>query len=330
MTITIGLVGAGFIGLLHARNLTASPHFELSVVAEPNEAAGDRVAQETGARVVSDWKELVDDPSLDAVLLASPAELHADQVVAFAGAGKHILCEKPLALNLEDADRAVAAAEEAGVLLQVDFNRRLDPHHAVLRQTVADGRVGAPLIVNIISRDPGLPGPDYQRAPGKMFMDTTIHDFDMARFLAGSEITEVSALSAATIDALAREADDADTTVIALRFANGALGIVDNSRQARYGYDQRAEVLGTEGMVSCGNVEDTVTSVATASGFVSPPLPTFFPERYAESFRLAVDGFARAISEGAPLPSDGRDGRAAIAVALAAETSRRERRVVSV
>ncbi|MCA0297217.1 MAG: Gfo/Idh/MocA family oxidoreductase [Actinobacteria bacterium] len=329
MTIKIGLVGAGFIGLLHARNLSASPLFELTVVAEPNEATANRVAQETGARVVADWTELVDDPLLDAVLLASPAELHADQVVAFADAGKHILCEKPLALNLEDADRAVAAAQEAGVLLQVDFNRRLDPHHAVLRTAVEEGRVGAPTIVNIISRDPGLPGPDYRRGPGKMFMDTTIHDFDMARFLAGSEITEVSALSAATIDELAREADDADTTVVALRFANGALGIIDNSRQARYGYDQRAEVLGTEGMATCGNVQDTVTAVATASGFASPALPTFFPERYAESFRLAVERFAASIVDGAPLPSDGRDGRAAIAVALAAETSRRERRVVS-
>lgn len=329
MTINIGLVGAGFIGLLHARNLAASHHFTLSVVAEPNEAAASRVAEATGALVVSDWKELVDDPTLDAVLLASPAELHADQVVAFAKAGKHILCEKPLALNLEDADRAVAAAEEAGVLLQIDFNRRLDPHHAVLRKAVEDGKIGAPLIVNIISRDPGLPGPGYKRAPGKMFMDTTIHDFDMARFLAGSEITEVSALSAATIDELARAADDADTTVITLRFANGALGIIDNSRQALYGYDQRAEVLGTEGMATCGNVEDTVTSVATASGFVAPPLPTFFPERYAESFRLVVDSFAKAITAGAKLPSDGKDGRAAIALALAAETSRRERRVVT-
>lgn len=329
MTITIGLVGAGFIGLLHARNLAASPLFTLTTVAEPNPAAARRVAEETGARVVSDWQDLLGDPSLDAVLLASPAELHSEQIVAFAKAGKHIFCEKPLALNLEDADRAVAAAEEAGVLLQIDFNRRLDPHHAVLRKAVADGKIGAPLIVNIISRDPGLPGPDYKRAPGKMFMDTTIHDFDMARYLAGSEITEVSALSAATIDELARDADDADTTVIALRFANGALGIIDNSRQALYGYDQRAEVLGTAGMASCGNVEETVTSVATASGFASPPLPTFFPERYAESFRLAVDGFAQAITDGAPLPSDGKDGRAAIALALAAETSRRERRVVA-
>ena len=329
MTIRIGLLGAGFIGSLHAKNLAASPRYELAVIAEPNGENAGRIAQELDVPAVPDWHELLDDDSLDAVLIATPAEDHPDQIIAFARAGKHILCEKPIALTLEEADTAIAAAEEAGVVLHVDFNRRLDPHYAALRESIEGGRIGDPLVVHIISRDPALPGAGYQRAPGKMFMDTSIHDLDMARFLAGSDITEVSATSAATIDALAQEADDADTAIITLRFANGALGIIDNCRQAPYGYDQRAEVLGTLGLASMNNVVETTTDVATADGFLAPTLPTFFPERYAESFRQAVDAFATAVESGTATTADGRDGRAALAVALAAEASRKERRTVS-
>ncbi|MDK9296018.1 Gfo/Idh/MocA family oxidoreductase [Propionibacterium freudenreichii] len=328
MTLRIGLVGAGFIGSLHARNLFASPRFDLAVVAEPNADHARAVEELTGATIVPDWRTLVDDDSLDAVLIASPAEDHPEQVGAFARAGKHVYCEKPLGLTLEAADAAVAAVQEAGTLLQMGFNRRLDPNMAALHANVADGRVGDPLIVNIISRDPGLPDASYQRGPGKMFMDTSIHDFDTARFLAGSEIVEVSAFSAALVDELARDAGDADTCLITLRFANGALGVIDNSRLATYGYDQRAEVLGTLGLASMGNVPSTTTTVADGAGYLTPPLPDFFPERYVESYRIGLDVFADAIEKGSPVASDGHDARQALAAAFAAEQSRREQRAI--
>lgn len=326
--IGIGLVGAGFIGSLHARNLHDSPRFELVVVAEPDPAKAHTVGAATGARTADDWRTLLDDPSLEAVLIASPAEDHPEQVAAFARAGKHVYCEKPLGLTLAAADDAVAAVEQAGTLLQMGFNRRLDPSLAALRDHVAQGAVGDPLVVHIISRDPGLPGPEYQRGPGKMFMDTSIHDFDTARFLAGSEITEVSALSAAMVDELARDADDADTCVITLRFASGTLGIIENSRLATYGYDQRAEVLGTRGLAAMRNVPATTTVLADRAGYLAPALPHFFPERYAESFRQGLTVFADAIAHGRPVASDGRDARQALAAALAAETSRLEGRSV--
>lgn len=213
--------------------------------------------------------------------------------------------------------------------LQVGFNRRLDPHFAALHRSVRDGRVGDPMVVHITSRDPALPPDSYQRAPGKMFLDTSIHDFDMARFLAGAEIAEVCAFAAALVDDLAREAKDADTEVISLRFASGAVGIIENCRQAPYGYDQRAEVLGTAGLATLGNVVDTTTTVADGSGFHAPALPAFFPERYAASFRTALDSFAAAITADEPVPSDGSDSRAALAVALAAQMSHHERRSVA-
>ncbi|MBL1102596.1 inositol 2-dehydrogenase [Streptomyces coffeae] len=330
MSVSVGLLGAGFIGGLHMTNIRRHiPGLDLRVVADPAPRARQEV-EALGVKHVEDWRAVVDDPSIDAVVVCSPAEDHPEHVAAAAAAGKHIYCEKPIALTVEGADAAIGAAERAGVLLQLGFNRRFDPNFAAMRERVERGAVGRPLIVRITSRDPELPPSSYTRAPGKMLMDTTIHDFDMARFLAGEEIVEVSAFSAALIDTHAAEVNDADTATVMLRFASGAVGVIDNCRKATYGYDQRAEVHGAEGLLRTDNVTELTTVLADQGGFHHAPLPRFFPERYAASFVRALADFADAIENNTPPAVSGWDGRQALVAALAAHRSAVEARTIKI
>jgi myo-inositol 2-dehydrogenase/D-chiro-inositol 1-dehydrogenase len=321
MTLRIGVIGVGFIGRLHTENLAHGiPGLELVAAADPSEAAR-AWAGDLGVTAVSDWRDLLDTGRVDALVLASPAADHPDQVVDAAKAGIHVYCEKPLAITLDEADRAVDAVDAAGTVLRVGFNRRFDTNFSELERQVRAGRVGRPLIVRISSRDSEIPPASYPRDRGRMFMDTTIHDFDMARYLADDDIVEVSAFSSASLDPIAADNEDADTAVVLLRFASGALGVIDNSRQSPYGYDQRAEVHGTLGAASVGNVTKNTVQIADAGGFNSEVLPKFFPERYAQSYVDALLAFAAAVrGEDAP-GATGPDSRAALAAALAAQAA---------
>jgi myo-inositol 2-dehydrogenase/D-chiro-inositol 1-dehydrogenase len=279
------------------------------------------VADELGCDVAGGWQELVARDDVAAVLVCSPPDTHADVVAAAATAGKHVFCEKPLAPDLDGCDRAIAAAEQAGVVLQVGFNRRFDRNFRALRDAIVAGRIGEPVLLRITSRDPYEPPPTYGAASGgSIFTDTTIHDLDLVRFLAGAEITEVSARGAALVTPEARERGEVDTALTTLVLATGALAAIDNCRLSAYGYDQRVEVHGSAGMVRAENEVEHTAVVANAEGFHAPVLPHFFLERYAAAFLRELESFAAAL-DGGPVEVDGRDGRSAVAAALAAKRS---------
>ncbi len=329
-TVSLGLIGAGRIGRIHARNIAHNvPHARIGRVVDIDPKAAEGWAAELGiSRVSADVRDLFGDPGIDAVVICSSTPTHADLVVAAAAAGKHVFCEKPLDVTPQGARRAMAAAEKARVSLQVGFNRRFDHNFARIRELVKTGAVGTPHIVRITSRDPAPPPAEYVKASGGIFLDMTIHDFDMARFLSGAEVAEVSARGAVLVDPAIGAAGDVDTAVITLVFETGCLGVIDNSRRAAYGYDQRVEVFGSAGSASCANDAPTSVSLATEK-VVSADTPLyFFLERYRQAFVDEMSAFVEAVRAGNPVPVSGNDGLQALLIALAAGRSVREHRPV--
>jgi len=328
--ITMGIIGAGRIGKLHADNLLSQvEEVRLKGITDPflDEAwAVSRNIPVAG----TDHRILLDDPEIDAVLIGSPSPQHAPQMIECAQAGKHIFCEKPIALDPEVIRNALAEVEAAGVKLQVGFNRRFDPSFAAVQQQVASGALGDPHVIRITSRDPSPPSPEYTASSGGMFLDMTIHDFDMARFLSGSEVTEVHAYGAVLVDPEIGKAGDIDTAVISLKFASGALGLIENSRKAVYGYDQRIEVFGSKGTALADNNTPTSMVVLNESGTVRDKPLYFFLERYQAAFVSEMQAFVNAIRNDTPTPVSGNDGLAPVLIALAANESLRENRPVSI
>jgi myo-inositol 2-dehydrogenase/D-chiro-inositol 1-dehydrogenase len=273
---------------------------------------------------------ILDDPEIDAVLIGSPSPQHAPQMIECAQAGKHIFCEKPIALDPEVIRNALAEVEKTGVKLQVGFNRRFDPSFAAVQQQVASGALGAPHVIRITSRDPLPPSAEYAASSGGLFLDMTIHDFDMARFLSGSEVTEVYARGAVLVDPEIGKAGDIDTALISLKFANGALGIIENSRKAVYGYDQRIEVFGSKGTALADNNTPTSMVVMSESGTVRDKPLYFFLQRYQTAFVAEMQAFVNAVRNDTPTPVSGNDGLAPVLIALAANESLQGNRPVAV
>jgi myo-inositol 2-dehydrogenase/D-chiro-inositol 1-dehydrogenase len=288
------------------------------------------VATELGiTRVVKDYKELLADPEIEAVLIATSTPTHAFIIKDAAVAGKHIFCEKPLALDLADIDEALAAVETAGVKLQVGFNRRFDKSFQHVHEIVVSGEIGRPCILRITNRDPDLPAMEFMRISGGMFLDMTIHDFDMARFQVG-EIDEVYAIGSVLIEPELKEFNDTDTNVVTLKFANGAVGAIDNSRRAVYGYDQRLEVFCSNGTAMAENESENTVRKGNPQGFLAAKPPHFFMQRYAPCYVEEVRQFIECVRENKPTPTTGKDGRAAVVLGYAAGKSLRENRPVKV
>lgn len=328
--LNIGLIGAGRIGRVHAANLSMRiPAANLLMVADVNEAAARQcAAQYRIPQAGADYQAILGNPEIAAVVICSSTDTHAAIIAEAAAAGKHIFCEKPIALDLPAIDRALAAVSRAGVKLQIGFNRRFDANYARVRQAIAEGEIGALQLLHIISRDPAPPPLDYIRVSGGMFMDMTIHDFDMARFLAGSEVDAVYTQAAVTVDPAIGAAGDVDTAVVLLRFAAGVIGTIDNCRQAVYGYDQRVEALGRAGAISTANNYPNA-AVLSDAGSIRRDLPlNFFMDRYTESYATEMQAFVAAVLQDAPVPVSGEDGRAAAVLALAAQRSHDEGRPV--
>jgi myo-inositol 2-dehydrogenase/D-chiro-inositol 1-dehydrogenase len=325
-----GVIGAGRIGKIHAENLvTRIPGVEVKAVADVNLAA----AQELAARLHipaahADYHAILSDSTIEAVAVCSSTDTHASILIETAQAGKHIFCEKPIDYDLAKIDAALAAVGQAGVKLQIGFNRRFDPNFRKVRQLVAEGKVGEPHILRITSRDPAPPPISYIKVSGGMFLDMTIHDFDMARYLSGSEVVEVYTAAGVMVDPSIGTAGDVDTAVITLRFANGAIGTIDNSRQAVYGYDQRVEVFGSGGMVQAHNITPDNDVYANADGVHSAKPLYFFLERYMESFIAEMKDFVKSIQENTPPPVTGIDGRIPVMIGMAARKSLLEKRPV--
>jgi myo-inositol 2-dehydrogenase/D-chiro-inositol 1-dehydrogenase len=267
-------------------------------------------------------------PATDAIAICTSTDTHVELVVAAAETGKPVFLEKPVSLDLAEVDRALAAVERAASYLQVGFNRRFDPAHASVREAVAAGDVGELHLLRISSRDPGPPPLEYLRVSGGIFLDMTVHDFDMARFVTGSEVQEVHALGAVRVDPAIGEDGDLDTVIVTMRHADGTLTAIDNSRRAAYGFDQRVEAFGSGGMAASGNPVEHTGTVTTAAGSRGRPLPHFFVERYVPSYVAQWAALERAVRAGDPPPVGGRDGRAALVLGLAAWRSVREARAV--
>ncbi len=325
----LGLIGAGRIGRVHAANLAQRvPGARLVAVADVFGDAARALAGEYGLDAYDDHRPLLERADVDAVVVCSSTDTHAPMITAAAQAGKHIFCEKPIALDLARIDDALAAVADAGVTLQVGFNRRFDAGFSAVRQAVIAGKVGRPEMVRITSRDPEPPPIGYVRVSGGIFLDMTIHDFDMARFLVGEEVVEVSAAGAVLVDPAIGSAGDIDTAIVTLRYASGALGVIENSRRAVYGYDQRVEVFGSAGMVAAGNETPHRAVLSDAQG-VHGPLPLyFFLQRYAEAYVAEMQAFVECVCNGTPPPVSGHDGRVPVVMGHAAWKSYREGRPV--
>jgi myo-inositol 2-dehydrogenase/D-chiro-inositol 1-dehydrogenase len=329
-TVNVGLIGAGRIGRLHAEHLAQRiPGARLMAVSDVNLAAAEQCAAALHVpHAFQDHRPLLENPGIDAVVICSSTPTHAPLIEEAAAAGKHIFCEKPIDFDLARIDRALGAVEKAGVKLMIGFNRRFDPNFKRVRDLVAAGVLGTPHIVKITSRDPAPPPIDYVRVSGGLFLDMTIHDFDMARYLSGSEVEEVYAAGGVLVDPAIGDAGDVDTAIITLRFANGALGVIDNSRQAVYGYDQRVEVFGSAGVASADNNYPNTVLVGDAQR-VSRDLPlNFFMERYIDSYIVEMRAFIACVLEDRMPPVTGIDGRIPVVIGLAAQRSRLENRPV--
>ena len=329
-SLKIGLIGAGRIGHLHAEHLTTRiPSADVLMVADAFEETARQCAESFAiASFTGDYRVVLDRPDIEAVVICSSTDTHARIIEEAAQAGKHIFCEKPIALDLASIDRALKAVKRAGVKLQIGFNRRFDASFNRAHQAIERGEIGQPHQFDIVSRDPTPPPIEYIRVSGGIFLDMTIHDFDMTRFLIGSEVEEVFALGGVMSDPAIGEAGDVDTCVVSLRMTNGVIGTISNSRRAAYGYDQRVEVLGSAGAISIGNNYPN-TAIISDSQSVRRDLPQhFFLERYSESFVAEMTAFIDAVLHDTPVPVTGYDGRAPVVIAMAAQKSLEEHRPI--
>lgn len=328
----IGVIGAGRIGKVHTATLVQSvPQAEVIAIADTNMDQAREVAGMHGIpSVFGNYREIIRHPDVEAVVICSPTDTHAAYIVEAAAAGKHIFCEKPVDLTLDVIRKALDAVNKAGVKLMVGFNRRFDPNFIKIRQMVTSGKIGDPHILKITSRDPAPPPAEYSAVSGGMFMDMTIHDFDMARYIVGSEVTEVYTKAAVLVDPAIGRAGDVDTAIITLTFENGAIGVIDNSRKAVYGYDQRVEIFGSKGMISTdNNYPENHRYYAHDGVHGSLPL-NFFMDRYLEAYANEMKIFCDAVTQNLELPVTGYDGLMSVAVAYAAKKSHLENRPIKI
>ena len=330
--LNIGIIGAGRIGKVHMQSITYNvPTAKVLGITDVFKDGLQELADKYGIeKVYDDYKQMLADEDIDAVLVCSSTDTHADISIEAAKAGKHIFCEKPVDLTPEKVQAVIDAVAQAGVKLQVGFNRRFDHNFAHVRSLINEGKVGDLELIKITSRDPAPPPAEYAAVSGGMFLDMTIHDFDMARFLAGCDVTEVYASATCLVDPAIGEAGDVDTAIINLKFENGALGVIDNSRRAAYGYDQRIEVFGSLGAAMAANDTPTNVTVMNGDGVTTDKPLYFFLERYMQSFRDEMVQFVDAVQNDKPTPTTGTDGLNSILVALAAKKSVKEGRPVKI
>jgi myo-inositol 2-dehydrogenase/D-chiro-inositol 1-dehydrogenase len=330
---TVGVIGAGRIGKIHIENLLRKlTGVNLKIVADID--INDNLkqwAKEIGLpKLTSDVNQIFNDPEIEVVVICSPTDTHAEFIQKAAKAKKHIFCEKPIDTDLKRIKETLSIVKEMGVKLMVGFNRRFDRNFIRCYESVASGQIGKPQIIKITSRDPAPPPIDYIKVSGGIFLDMTIHDWDMARFQAGSEVEEVFATGAVLIDPEIGKAGDIDTAVAVLKFKNGAIGIIDNTRQAVYGYDQRVEVFGSKGCVVADNEATNTVRVYTAECTNIDKIPYFFMERYKDSYSTELESFFDCLRENKEPKPNGEDGLQNVLVALAAQKSFEENRPVKI
>ncbi|MHA1150131.1 MAG: inositol 2-dehydrogenase [Promethearchaeota archaeon] len=329
--IVAGVIGAGRIGKIHIENLLHNiPNVELKIVVDLiiNDQLKEWAKSKGISKLSDDAKELFNDPEINAVIIASSTDTHAKFIQQAAKVKKHIFCEKPIDTDIDRIKEILIVVEKEKVKLMVGFNRRFDRNFRRVQEAVAQGQIGAPHIIKITARDPAPPPIEYIKVSGGIFLDMTIHDWDMARFQAGSEVEEVYVSGSVLIDPRIGEAGDLDTAVAILKFKNGALGLIDNTRQAVYGYDQRVEVFGSRGCVVADNEATNTVKIYTAECTNIDKIPYFFLERYMESYKAELQYFFECLqNDKEPFPN-GNDGLQNVLVAMAAQRSFDENRPV--
>ena len=326
--LNIAIIGAGRIGHVHARTVAAHPRARLVLVCDPIGDAAQNLAAQYGARSCKEAEEVFADPEVDAVVIGSPTPLHIPHLLAAAKAGKAVLCEKPIALDMKDVEAARAELDAITTPVMFGFNRRFDPNFAAVRAAVAEGRIGELEQLTIISRDPAAPPVEYIKVSGGIFRDMTIHDFDTARFFLG-DIVEVHAVGQ-NLDADIKETGDFDAAVVTLRAASGAVATIINNRHCASGYDQRLEASGRDGALIAENVRATTVRLSNAEVTdAQEPYLDFFLERYADAYRIELSAFIEAVEEGTPTPTTVDDAVAALRIAEAATESARTGAVIT-
>ena len=331
--VNVGIIGAGRIGKVHVESIcTQVPNAKVKMLADPfmTDATAEWAKNMGVEAVTKDYKEILADPDIDAVLICSSTDTHSPISVEAIKAGKHVFCEKPIDHDVKKIQDVIDALKDSNVKYQVGFNRRFDHNFEAVQQAVAAGKVGDIHVIKVTSRDPEPPCAEYVKVSGGMFLDMTIHDFDMVRFLAGCNAEEVYVEAAVLVDPAIGEAGDVDTAVITLKMENGAIAVIDNSRKAVYGYDQRAEVFGSKGMVATGNDSASMAVISNENGVTGEKPLYFFLERYMAAYAKEVKCFIKSIEEDTDTPLGVMDGLQPVLMGLAAKKSLEEHRPVKI
>lgn len=329
MTVRIAILGAGRIGQVHARAVSLTQNARLIAISDPMAETAEKLSASYGCDIRS-IDEIAASDDVDAVLICTPTNTHADLIEQFAKAGKAVFCEKPVDLSLNRVRKCLETVKAENATLMVGFQRRFDPDFMALKQTIDDGRIGDVEMITLTSRDPGPPPYDYIKVSGGIFRDMTIHDFDVARWLLGEEVETVQASASVLIDEKVGALGDYDSINVILTTLSGKQCTITNSRRATYGYDQRIEVLGSQGSVSAENYREANIEIADSAGYVRPPLLNFFMSRYVNAYANEIAAFVNAVTNQEPTPTTGRDGMMALALADAALKSVAEKRVIQV
>jgi Predicted dehydrogenases and related proteins len=331
--LNIGLIGAGRIGKLHGNNLAHSVQ-GVKLVAVADVCLNEEMktwAEGLGVtEITDDPLRVIKNKEIEAVFICSSTDSHAELMIEAARAGKHIFCEKPIHTDIAIIKEALDEVQKANVKLQIGFVRRFDHNHKKVRDVVASGRLGKPHIVKVTSRDPEMQPIEYVATSGGIFMDMTIHDFDMVRYLSGSEVTEVCTYGSIMIDSRIEQYEDVDTAIVMLKFENGSIGVIENSRAARYGYDQRTEVHCDKGCVQVGNDLIDTSMISTSEGVYCEKPTWFFLERYNDAFISEAKSFVDAVLENKEPLVSGKDGLMPVYIAKAAAKSLKEGRSVKI
>ena len=330
--IKLGVIGTGRIGKVHIEGIAQLQNASVKTTADPfmNEQTAEWAKSMGVEHTTGDYREILADPEIDGVLICSSTDTHSPISLEAIKAGKHVFCEKPIDHDVKKIKEVIQALKGTKIRYQVGFNRRFDHNFEALQKAVAAGSIGKPEIIKITSRDPEPPSIDYVKVSGGMFLDMTIHDFDMVRFLAGCDAEEIYVQSANLVDPKIGEAGDVDTAVITLKMENGAIAVIDNSRRAAYGYDQRAEVFGSLGMAAVSNDSDSSLVISGGEGVTGEKPQFFFLERYMEAYKKEIRAFVEAIEKDRETPLDVYDGLKPVLMGLAADRSRREHRPVRI
>lgn len=328
--VRLGLVGIGRIGKIHLQHLVnGNPQVHLVAVCDTH-AQKKTKGLNPNIKTYHDYSDMLKNEQISAVVICTPTPFHFDMIAEAFSYGIHVFCEKPLDPEPKNILKLHHFAQKSSLLLQIGFNRRFDHNFQTLKETIQEGDIGDPHIIKITSRDPAPPPLEYLKSSGGLFMDMMIHDFDMARYLIDSNIVEVYAQGSVLIDEVFNQADDIDTAIVQLKFENGTMGVIDNSRQAVYGYDQRIEVFGSKGMTQVDNLSPNHTSIHNNSGQQAKRPYQFFIDRYADSFRQEIDHFVDHINQEQPILVNAYDAYRATQVAIAAQESYKKRKPITI